>query len=247
MKRIFLAGALLALSACGRSDLYSGLSEQHANEMVAALDRAGVGASKSPGKEGSWSVGVARGDFAYATTVLRAADLPRADHESMGDLFRKKGIVSTPVEERARYTFALAQELSQTLSSIDGVQVARVHIVQPERDPIAREVTAASASVLIKHEPGVSLADDLPDIKMLVSHAVQGLDYEDVKVALFEADPVPLRPEPALEQAAAAYAAPLAGAAGLTVLGLAALYRRRSGREPAQPALPGQDAVEDQR
>ena len=236
-RRLLLSLGLLALAACGRADLYSGLSESHANEMIVALDAAGVTAAKTreKGGEGAWSVSVAPADFAFATRVLDAADLPREEHDTIGDLFRKKGFVSTETAERARYTYAVAQELSRTLSAIDGVQVARVHIVHPERDPIAREVVPASASVLLKHEAGVSFGEDMADIKMIVAHAVQGLDYDDVKVALFEARPAPVRQTPPVQQAAAVYAVPAMGAGGLALLALIGLRRRRP---PVQGELP---------
>ena len=247
MHRILAAATLLALAACGRADLYSELSERHANEMIVVLDEAGVAATKArtKGGEGGWSVSVPPGDFAYASRVLGAADLPRANHETIGELFRKKGFVSTETEQRARYTYAIAQELSATLSAMDGVQVARVHIVHPERDPIAREVVPASAAVLLKHTPGVSFSEDMADIKMLVANAVQGLDYDDVKIVLSEASRTPMRQAPPVQEAMSVYALPAAGAGGVALLGLA-LFRRRA-PSPTRGELPAPQAVTEDR
>ena len=223
----------LLLAACGRADLYSGLTEQHANEMIVALNEAGIGASKAEGKEGAWVVRTSTDDFAYAISVLRAADLPRQEHVSVADLFAKRTMVPTEAEDRARYTYAQSEELSRTLTAIEGVQVARVHIVPPQRDPLARETVPGSASVLIKHAPGVAVGEDAAVIKTLIVNAVQGLSYDDVSVAFFEAAPVPVRRVATPEALPARLTVPMLGALG--VLALAALFAMR--RRPGVPAL----------
>ena len=88
-----------------------------------------------------------------AVRTLEAAGLPRVARATLGDTFRKEGVISTPLEERARYIYALSQELETTLSNIDGVIVARVHVVLPERVAPGEPVQPASASVFIKHDP----------------------------------------------------------------------------------------------
>src|SRR5262249_12705982 len=99
----------------------------------------------------------------------------------------KSGIMSSPFEERVRYTYALAEELSRTLTQIDGVVTARVHIVLPEAPQIGQPLKPSSAAVFIKHQPGVDLDYFAPQIRRLVSSSVEGLDYSAVTVVLSEA------------------------------------------------------------
>ena len=186
MKRAF--GVLLVsafLSACGQTELYSDLSERDANEMLAVLRGAGVEASKQPGEEARWSLLVTDDHFVQAVQTLSAQGYPRDEFANMGELFQKQGFVSTPLEERARYVYGLSQELSETISAIDGVMMARVHLAMPETDPLAETLRPSSASVFIKHRPGVNLTDATAQIKGLVVNSVEGLSYDNVTVALF--------------------------------------------------------------
>jgi type III secretion protein J len=181
-----LATATL-LAGCNEAELYSKLTERQANDLVAALQSAGIRAEKRSRDSTSWSVEVVRGDFARSVDTLRAAGLPRDEFETLGQVFRKEGFVSSALEERARLIYGLSQELSNTLSAIDGVVVARVHLAVPERDPIADKPRPASASVMVKHRSGVDMSRNIGQIKALVVNSVEGLSYDNVTVTLFPA------------------------------------------------------------
>ena len=186
-KRFLWILACLLLAACGRADLYSQLSERQANEMIAALQTAGIDASKTTKDSSTWTVKVAQGDFARTVDTLRAEGLPRDEFESLGRVFKKEGFVSSPLEERARLIYGMSQELSNTISAIDGVVVARVHLVVPERDPLSDKPRSASASVMVKHRSGVDMGHQVGQIKAIVVNSVEGLSYDSVTVSLFPA------------------------------------------------------------
>jgi len=76
-------------------------------------------------------------------------------------------------------------ELSDTLSSIDGVRVARVHLAMPKKASLTGGVQSASAAVFIKHSDNVNLEKDLTKIKTLVVDSIENLSYEDVTVVFF--------------------------------------------------------------
>jgi len=184
---------LVLLAGCGEQDLYTGLSQRQANEMTALLRNAGIAADKQ-GREGStFAVVAPKARFSDAIEVLRASGYPRDGYDTLGQVFKKEGFVSSPLEERARLSHALSQEIASTIASIDGVVVARVHLSVPERDPLADKAPPSSASVFIKHRPGVDLNARLGQIKALVVNALPGLSYDNVTVALFAAEPLPTR------------------------------------------------------
>ena len=165
-----------------QSDLYTKLSEAEANEIVALLLRNSISASRALAKDGTSTVKVEEGVFADAVTLVTEAGLPRPKFATIGEVFPDTKLISSPIEQRARFAYATSQELSRTLSEIDGVIAARVHLVLPKSDPLRDEDKPSSASVFIKHEAGASVSSLLPQIKTLVANSIEGLTYEKVSV-----------------------------------------------------------------
>jgi type III secretion protein J len=177
---------VLTLGAC-KVDLYTNLDQRQANEMVAILLQHGIGAERANAKNGRTGVTVDESRFAEAINILNANGLPRQEFASLGDVFKKDGLISSPVQERAQMIFALSQELSRTVSEIDGVVSARVHLVLPENDPLRQQLLPSSASVFIRHRPDMPIGELVPQVKMLVANGVAGLSYDKVSVILVPA------------------------------------------------------------
>ncbi|MGB3122867.1 MAG: type III secretion inner membrane ring lipoprotein SctJ [Pseudomonas sp.] len=171
----FILSLVLMLSGCGESvELHRQLSEQEANEVIAELADKHIRAQKVPAKEGV-TVRVSAADISRAVRTLEAAGLPKVARITMGQTFRKEGVISTPLEERARYIYALSQELEATLSNIDGVIVARVHVVLPERVAPGEPVQPASASVFIKHDPRLEPDNIRARVRRMVASSIPGM------------------------------------------------------------------------
>ena len=131
----FVLGALFLLAGCEKeTTLHSGLEEQQANLVMAALLDDGIACHKTRGEEGTWNVMVDESKFAAAVNLLERKGLPRRAHQGIGEVFKKTGMISSPSEERIRFMDALAQDIARTISMIDGVVDARVHVVLPEND-----------------------------------------------------------------------------------------------------------------
>lgn len=187
LKGLLLFLVIPALLLGCKVELYSNLNETEANEMVGVLLKYGVDCDKQPGQEQLWIIRVDESSTSRALEILRASGYPKENFSSMGDIFKREGLVSSPLEERIRFVYALSQELSKTISQIDGVLTARVHIVLPDNNPFREQTVPSAASVFIKHRLDSNVQSNLPRIKSLVTNSIEGLRYENVTVVLFEA------------------------------------------------------------
>ncbi|PHP66481.1 EscJ/YscJ/HrcJ family type III secretion inner membrane ring protein [Zhengella mangrovi] len=224
-----LAGALL-LAGC-KSEVYSGLSERDAQEIIVALSNAGIAADRVAGDAGKYSIEVDRSQLSAAITELTNQGLPRQKYGSLGDVFSSDKLVSTPFEERARFMYALNEELAASINQIAGVVSARVHLMVPETTPF--EKTAPRASVFIYKAPGSDLSAIVPTIKNLVVNSMDGLKYEDVEVAIFDAAQVTGKPAITMASRLGGIATTVLMILGLAGLALFALTRVKAmGRAP---------------
>lgn len=171
--------AVILLSACSKVvTLQTGLNDQDANEIVMVLNRQGIAVEKIRSKEGV-NLTVAEGELSRATAAMTAAGLPRRSISSLGEVFKKQGMISTPLEERVRYLHGLSEELGFTLQQFDNVVSARVHVVLPERIAPGEPVQPSSAAVFVKYRPPLDEDAVTPRIRRLVSAGIPGLNSED--------------------------------------------------------------------
>ncbi len=184
--RLLWGGCLaLLLGACAaRVELISQVTEGQANDVIGALSEQGIPAEKVLGKEGMVAVQVSQDQVGRAIQILHTQGLPREPYASMGEVFKKEGLISSPTEEKARMVFALSQELSNTISKIDGVIYAQVHVVLPDHGGFGESGNPSSAAVFIKYEDTVSLDDVVPQIRRLVANSIPDLTFDKVSVEL---------------------------------------------------------------
>ena len=182
-----LALAAMLLAGC-QIDLYSDLSEHEANEILAVLIRGGIDAERVSVDGKLHTVTVDEARLADAVDLLKANGYPKQRYSTMADVFAGDSLIQSPTEERARYVFALGEELSRTLSDIDGVLSARVHVVLPKTDPLRDESTLSSASVFIRYERRAQVNKLLTQIKMLVANSIDDLTYDKVAVIFVPVD-----------------------------------------------------------
>lgn len=169
--------------------LHSGLEERQANLVMAALLDAGITCRKESGEEGTWNVLVDESRFAEAVNLLESKGLPRRATNGISEVFKKTGMISSPSEERIRFMDALAQDIAHTISMIDGVVDARVHVVLPENDPFARNTMPSSAAVAIRARWDADIDDLVPSVKGLVKNSIEGLSYDKIQVTVFHDNP----------------------------------------------------------
>lgn len=181
--------ASLLLAGCAKIVLFSNLPEKEVNEMLAILLSRGIPAQKVIGtEEGFWNIDVAKEDIAQSVDILNDYGYPHDHFESLGKVFQKSGLVSSPSEERIRFMYALSQSLSETISQIDGVLTARVHVVLQNNDPFSDLKSPSSASVFIKYRRGSGVEGLASQIKRLIANSIEGLNYDKISLVYVPAD-----------------------------------------------------------
>lgn len=179
----------LALALGCSTPIRHGLEEPAANEVVTALERAGVGAEKVRDDSGgatTFIVRVAQGDAVRALDLLHTLGLPRGRRSGFAEVYKQPGLIPTATEERARYLEALSGELERTLETIDGITGARVHLVLAETDPLPtsdRPRVPAQAAVLLKTRAASAPVKEA-DVQKLVAGSVPGLAPAAVAVVV---------------------------------------------------------------
>lgn len=99
------------------------------------------------------------------------------------ELFDRTNFGMTEFQEKLDKTRAIEGELQRTISGLDPVDSARVHIATPDATLYSSTQQPTTASVAIKTKPGQSLsAQQVKGITMLVSSAVEGLKPEMVTI-----------------------------------------------------------------
>ncbi|EJT01327.1 nodulation protein (plasmid) [Rhizobium sp. CCGE 510] len=211
-RKVLPKAAMLALclflAACSQ-DVLTGLDQRDALDAQVLLERAGISVTMKSEKGGTYAIAAESADHARAIELLAGAGLPRQSFGNVAELFPGNGFLVTPYEQKARMSYAIEQQLAETLSGLDGVATARVHVVLPEengRGPIKEKARAAA---VLQYRPGANLNEiDMKSRSVLVN-SIRDLSYEDVSVVVSPWSEVGA---PAAPAAAPAPAAPVTSA-----------------------------------
>lgn len=158
--------------------LFGGLAQKEAAEVADALQKSGIPYRIDAGS-GALLVPAER--IHEARMKLAADGLPRAG--GMELLGEGNGFGSSQFIEKARYQKALEQELARTISTLQNVRDARVHLAIPKRSVFLRKKEPPKASVVVDLYAGRSLDDgQVAAIVNLVAASVPRLAAKDVTV-----------------------------------------------------------------
>ncbi|MCG8433157.1 MAG: flagellar M-ring protein FliF [Gammaproteobacteria bacterium] len=160
--------------------LYGGLTEQDAAEVVQALQSANI---KYRVEAGSGAIMVPAAKLHDARLQVAAQGLPRSAGVGFEFIRQDQGFGVSQFIETARYQHALETELSRTISSLQPVQSARVHLAVPKQTVFVRHRRQPSASVVLHLFPGRRLEpSQVAAIVNMVSSSVPELSHEQVTV-----------------------------------------------------------------
>jgi flagellar M-ring protein FliF len=156
--------------------LFSGLAVEDVGAVTAKLQAKGVAYKLGAG---GTSVLVPSGQVGQLRVDLAAEGLPA---KAKGfELFDEINIGMTPFQQHVNFDRALQAELARTITEVDPITFARVHLVRPDPTPFVRDQKPATASVVLKLRPGATLSrKTAAGITALVARSVEGLAADQV-------------------------------------------------------------------
>ena len=171
--------AYLVLQQPSRTTLYASLPESEKSKILDALTNSGVDATIDPT---TGDVMVPVPDYHESKMKLAAQGLPTSvpgGYDTLGDI----QMGTSRSVETMRLKQSQEIELARSISEIDYVTTARVHLAIPEKSVFVRDTAPVTASVFIQLLEGRSLgASQVKAITHLVSSSVPGLNEANVTI-----------------------------------------------------------------
>lgn len=161
--------------------LYGSLSGMDTKQVMDTLAAADIPYNVEPN---SGALLVKADDLSRARLKLAAAGVAPSDGNVGFELLDKEqGLGTSQFMEATRYRRSLEGELARTVSSLNNVKAARVHLAIPKSSVFVRDERKPSASVLVELYPGRALeAGQVMAIVNLVATSVPELDKSQVTV-----------------------------------------------------------------
>lgn len=159
--------------------LFSNLSPEDAGAIVAELKD-----TKIPYKiSGNGKTVEVPARYVYDSRLqLATQGLPKGGGVGF-EIFDKTNLGVTDFTQRVNYVRALEGELNRTISAIDAIQEAKVHLVLPKKELYEEMQQEPTASVLVKLKPEMKVDyDQVKAMVHLVSSAVEGLKPVNVTI-----------------------------------------------------------------
>ncbi|MCC6888468.1 MAG: flagellar M-ring protein FliF [Hyphomicrobiales bacterium] len=174
----FFAFLIMRFSAPQMTMLFSELSIEDSGAIIKDLERQGIPFQLR--NEGS-TILVPRDRVTRLRMKLAESGLPKGGGVGYEIFDRSDTLGATSFVQNVNHLRALEGELARTIRAIDRVQMARVHLVLPERPLFSRDRPEASASIVLRVR-GMLEPQQVRAIRHLVASAVNGLKPERVSV-----------------------------------------------------------------
>lgn len=161
--------------------LYGSLAGLDTSQVLETLGSAGINYRVEPN---SGALLVKASDLSNARLKLAAAGVTPTDNSIGFEILDKdQGLGTSQFMETARYRRGLEGELGRTVSSLNNVKAARVHLAIPKSSVFVRDERKPSASVLVELYPGRALEpSQVMAIINLVATSVPELNKAQVTV-----------------------------------------------------------------
>jgi flagellar M-ring protein FliF len=158
---------------------FTNLSPEDASEAAAVLKASGI-AFRSEANGAALSVPASQ--VHDARLLLASQGLPRGGGVGF-ELFDRGDFGASEFTQRVNLRRATEGELARTISRLQAVRSARVHVTMPEKGLYRDDDRRASAAVVLNLQPGRTMHErELAGVRHLVASAVPGMDADNVTV-----------------------------------------------------------------
>ena len=160
--------------------LYGNLTDKDLSQVTASLESAGI---EYKIERGGGAIMVSAEKVYEARMKLATEGLPQGGEVGYELLEKEQGFGSSSFLQKARYNRAVEGELAKSISKLNVVESARVHLAIPKQSVFARQSAKPAVSVILNMHPGRVLDDmQVAGIVNMVASSVPGLEAEQVTV-----------------------------------------------------------------
>ena len=174
----FFAFLIMRVTTPQMTTLYTDLSLEDSASIIKDLDRQGI--SYEIRNEGSVIL-VPKDKVTRLRMKLAEGGLPKGGGVGYEIFDKSDALGTTSFVQNINHLRALEGELARTISSIDRIQAARVHLVLPERPLFSRETPEPSASIVVRVRGSLE-PQQIRAIRHLVASSVNGLKPQRVSI-----------------------------------------------------------------
>jgi len=159
--------------------LYTGLDQSDAAAISSYLQKNKIEFKISENGE---TISVLNTSVPKLRLELASKGMPRGNGVGF-EIFDKTNLTVTDFNQKLNYVRALEGELSRTITALDTVKSAKVHLALAKKSVFKEQQDKSTASVVITAENNQELTiDQVKGIRHLVASAVPDLDPADVQI-----------------------------------------------------------------
>src|SRR5262249_43913550 len=174
----FFAFLMLRVTAPQMTPLFTDMTEQDSAAVVKDLERQAIVYEL---KNDGATVLVPKDQVTRVRMKLAESGLPRGGGVGYEIFDKSDTLGATSFLQNTSHLRALEGELARTIRALHRVEMARVHLVLPERPLFSRDKVEPSASIVLKVR-GALESQQVRAIRHLVASAVNGLKPERVSI-----------------------------------------------------------------
>ncbi len=174
----FFAFLMMRASTPSMAPLYTGMSLEDSQAIVTELEAQNVPFELRGDGD---TIMVPRDQITTLRMSLASSGLPTKGQVGYEIFDQQNTLGATSFVQNINNVRALEGELSRTITSLDRIKSARVHLVLPERQLFRRDTQTPSASIVVGVRGDLSTGE-IRAIQHLVASAIEGLTPSHVSI-----------------------------------------------------------------